>query len=772
MSLIRLVPALLACLAPLTAAEVVVDAGYDAGSWQFHDGGEFPGAKGGLRAPAGAEPGVALRWDFTGGGQYVAATGTAPLPPAVTAVTVELACDQPCSVNLRIGDAGGRTFQGAAIELAPGAPRTITLPMAGPWASAWGGNDGQRNPTAPASVAVLVGRKDGLPANGTLAIRRLTVSSDAPASDLADQVATQPLTAELAGWRVTATWVPQWRRPLLLTSASGGSEAGELTISLPRPGRDWAVRTPLVPGQPVAVQLAPPLAGGGNPHAIYRLGLKVATERARAEQAVELRGRLADPILLGAPRSTRELPPSVFGTCLHLAYGHRPNSPFAGWAPAERLLDEVATLGLGWIRDGAAVRKGADGGWSIDPADLAWLKAAKARGLRTIVVLDLRATTPREEALAQARALAVQGREVVDVIELGNEPNNFGDWLKTYGGTWNGLVSNEDKTTARWVVEHLALSNALAEAIKAVRPEVRVIALGSPTPVNARALDLGLSPAIDGVVDHPYSFCLPPETLPFGKAFEKRDGVGPGDEACTFAGLVQWYQQRFAQLQRPLALWVTEFGWTSFRHDLKNPKGLYAGFTEEVQAAYLVRRHLLGAHLGLAASVQYDLLDDYRSAPHQDEANFGLLRGDYSRKPAWHATRRLTSLFAGAVRDAGASATVAEAPLHRAQRRHDLVKQWDQVDLRPQDGVVALPFSHPAQPAVRTLAVWSALPPSEFNGRRALVRVTGWKDHGDPVAIGLCSGRLTDVTWKREGDAVVLELDLDHEPLAVRAFAR
>jgi hypothetical protein len=767
-----LIPLLVALAAPLGAVEVVVDAGHDAGSWRFHDGGEFPGAKGGISPPAGADPGVGLRYDFAGGGRYVAALCTAALPPMVMQTSVDLAAESPCVVTVRIGDASGRTFQSQEVAIEAGKPRTVNLTLAGPWPVAWGGDAAQAAPTHPASVAVLVGRKDGLPASGTLAIRRLAVQSGAPAADLAEQVEGAPLSTRIAGWTVSARWVPQWRRPLLLVEAAGGDQGGELAVTLPRPGRDWAVRLPLVPGRPAAMAAAPPLADGGNPHAIYRLGVEVAADAARGMAALELRGRLADPDLLGAPRPTGKLPPSVFGTCLHLAYGHRPNSPFAGWAPAERLLDEVAALGLGWIRDGATLRKGADGAWTIDPADLAYLKAAKARSLRTIVVLDLRAAAPRADAIAQAKALASQGAGLVDVIELGNEPNNFGGWRTTYGGTWNGMVSERDQTTARWVVEHLALSNALAEAIKAVRPDMQVIALGSPTPANARALDLGLSPAIDGVVDHPYSFSMPPETMPYGSPLAQRDGMRIGDDACTFAGLIGWYGQRLARPGRPLRLWATEFGWSTHRHAYANVKDLYAGYGETAQAAYLVRQHLLHVHLGLAVSVQYALLDDYRSHPEQVQANFGLLRGDYSRKPAWHATRRLTSLFAGAVKDPAATATVAEAPLHRAQRRPVLLRGWDGADLPGQDGVVALPFSHPDRPAMRTLAVWSALPPSEFNGRRAQVRVAGWKDHGAPLAIGLCSGRLTEVAWRREGDELVLDLDLDHEPLAVRAFAR
>lgn len=42
-------------------------------------------------------------------------------------------------------------------------------------------------------------------------------------------------------------------------------------------------------------------------------------------------------------------------------------------------------------------------------------------------------------------------------------------------------------------------------------------------------------------------------------------------------------------------VWITEFGFTGFWFDGKNETGLYAGFTEEAQAVYLVRRFIEGA---------------------------------------------------------------------------------------------------------------------------------------------------------------------------------
>lgn len=167
-------------------------------------------------------------------------------------------------------------------------------------------------------------------------------------------------------------------------------------------------------------------------------------------------------------------------------------------------------------------------------------------------------------------------------------------------------------------------------------------------------------------------------------------------------------------------------------------------------------------------SLQFALLDD-REKAEAAEGRFGLLRSDGSRKPAWYATRHLCSLSAGATPHRSVRIAVPASPLLAGQRRSAVIA-WDGVTLRLPQDIIALPFDHDAQPAVRTLAVWSALPVEGHNGRTATVRIDGWPGYGWPVAVGLCSGRLTDVPWARQGEALELTVALDDELLAIRLF--
>ena len=89
--------------------------------------------------------------------------------------------------------------------------------------------------------------------------------------------------------------------------------------------------------------------------------------------------------------------------------------------------------------------------------------------------------------------------------------------------------------------------------IKKIAPDKTVIGLGSCAPTNFHALNAGVSKNLDGVVEHPYTFSLPPEKVPFGKRLAKRDGIAIGDDEHTFRGLVESYHEHFSSVYVPRA---------------------------------------------------------------------------------------------------------------------------------------------------------------------------------------------------------------------------
>lgn len=762
--MLRFVIPLYFVAAAAAAEPLLIDACVEQSAWRFHEGREFPGAKGSLAAVRGE--GLAITWDFSGGGAYVTAAHAGPFPPEATAFIATVRATTGCAVNWRISDRSGRTFQAKPTILAAGTIRPLRIDRDGPWQSAWGGVDGAQPGRDLADVSlVFTGTEKGSVGSATL--QRLAAECATP---VVYPVDLPPVDTDLAGWHLRGRWLPQWGNPLFEgTIERAGGADGELAITLPQLGRDWRQHSVLDEDRR-EVRFTLPLAGGGNPHASYRVTFAVTAGALTAQRTVELAGSRSAEATLGQPRRSADLPFGAFGTGVHFSYGR--NGAFAGWKDYEGLLDQIAAAGLTWVRDGVTVRKAADGKPQVDPYDLGWLQAARARGLKPIVILWMNAEESPRDFATTAAQVATQLDGIAAVFELGNEPNNFGGWIKKFGGTWNGKEA--DNSTSAWVKAHLASSNAAAEAIRAVRPDATVIALGAVPPTNFRAIDLGLSTAIDGVVDHPYAGCMPAERVPYGRGLEKRDGVAVGDEVGSFIGLIRSYQEKFAKSATPRAVWITEFGWPTYIFNGTNEAEHGAGFSERAQAVYFVRRWLLGLVVGVPASCQYDFIDDYGSVSGQTEANFGMIRADRSRKPSFIATQHLTSLFNGQQPDPTARIEVVKGAIPVGIQRGVLVKDWDGAAFLADNSVQAWAFHDPKQPDVRTLAVWSAQPVSgEFSPRYAEVRIDGWQDMTSaPFAINLLTGVCYDVPYVRENGAIVLKMNIGEAPLAVRLFRR
>ncbi len=750
--------------------QVRVDAGYSLTNWRFHDGGEFPGAKGSLKLAAEAGGGLRLAYDFSGGGSYVAANYSGALPPQTTKLKVKLNLGVACRLQGRFCDRSGRWFQGQA-QACPAGDYDYELDRSGPWTAAWGGDNQAKAPGELVQFSLMATNDpDQKGQAGEIMIRELSAVSSAPAEQLREKLELAPFTQELRGWRISGEWLPQWRSPTLRLRAEGGTAPGEFSLRLAVNGRARVLRRMLDPAKPAEPTDWPlPVADGGNPRNVYRLELQVVDAAGTDQRIVSLAGILAADQNLGRPISSRELPASRFGTCAHFSYGRNP--AFSGWFDYARLLDEMSACGFKWVRDGVSLEKLENGEFKLADWDRQWITAARERGIESILVLHMDAKYEIPELLARAKAVLAGTTGLVKVFELGNEPNNFGNWRQKYPGTWNG--KEEGNATSQWVLEHLKHTNALAEFIKKERPDAITIGLGACVPTNFRYLDAGVSPALDGVVEHPYAFSLPPEKVPYGWGHEKRDGVRVGDNYNSFAGLINSYHDKFAALKQPRSLWVTEFGYTSYWFNGGNEKGLYAGYSEPAQAAYLVRRFILGLTLPIEVSCQYDFRDDYGSDPKEAEANFGLLRGDGSRKPAFYAIQRINSLLGGWASDSEAKISITAEPLHRALQRGELIHDWDEVAIKSTNGVMAFGFKNPAEPNVRHLAVWSALPFSgEFNNRMAEVEIDGWKEFTEPpVAIDLVSGDTFDVKLEnKDGKLRLDKLCLGNMPLLIKLF--
>jgi len=761
----------IAAAALLPAAEVVLDGCRSTANWSSFNGAEFKGAK--VSLSAGAD-GLELGYDFSDGGAYVGCHPHKLLIPAAESLSVTVNASNPVGFNYRIIDANDRCFQGRGFQLKPG-KNNLTLGVKGPWSSVWGGSTQDKQPVMPIkSVWLMANKGKDLPLTGIVTIR--SFKAKVPALP-ATAVTGENFEQTLAGWTLKGEWVPQLEGAMLELTSSSGKAPAQLSIVFPQPGRDSVQRYRLEPGKTKSIYYKVPFSGEANPRNRYRITLRVESETgAKGEFVTALAGQLAGSVNLGTPKTSREIEKSKFGTCVHFSYAPKPEGPFQGWYPKELLLDEISRCGFKYIREGLATDQLPDGSWTIRDTDLDTLRKAKARGIEQIVVINMSATETIPDFLKRVRAVVEQSHDYVNVYELGNEPNNFGQWRQTYqhngkDGNWNGWES--DGTVSEWVKKHVEYTNAAADLIKQIAPEKTVIGLGSCTPTNFHALNVGVSKNLDGVVEHPYTYSMPPEKVPFGKRLTKRDGIAVGDDGHTFRGLVESYHEQFRKTGKPRSLWVTEFGFTTFEMSDAKVKGLYVGFSEQAQALYLLRRFVESLALPVAVSCQYDFLDDYGSHPEGDEANFGILRGDYSRKPAYYVLQRMNSLLAGAEPDQDLKIKITKDALHRSMVRGELVKDWDDAQIDAANGVRAYAFRNPATPNERLVTLWSMQPFSgEFNTRPVSLEIDGLAGFTQPpVTIDLITGDSFDLPVKFEnGKATVTALPLEQTVLLLKFF--
>lgn len=323
-----------------------------------------------------------------------------------------------------------------------------------------------------------------------------------------------------------------------------------------------------------------------------------------------------------------------FGTCVHFNQG---------W-DYTKVLPIVQDLGVAWVRDDLNWRdvEKTKGVYVVPPKTLEWIKAVHAHGIKLILILNRenKIYTDPYDADAYAnfcKAMAVQLKDDADAFEILNEPANFG-FRKHYGGTWNGL--EPDGTTSPWVGKYVTLINKAAEAIKSVNKKIKVIGLGAVAPVNFKELAMGISPAVDGIVDHPYSYRTVPEIISFPstEAGLKRDGIATADTKGTLTSQIAMYRQQSEKYKGPKEIWLTESGFVTFQP--LDAKILNAGLTEDAQAKYIQRRFIQYLGMDIDVALQYDLKNDGTNI-HELEHNYGIINANYKPKPGFYAYQRV-----------------------------------------------------------------------------------------------------------------------------------
>lgn len=421
------------------------------------------------------------------------------------------------------------------------------------------------------------------------------------------------------------------------------------------------------------------------------------------------------------------------------------------WNPDE-LIPLIDELGVGWVRDELnwARYETSPGVYALPERERAWIDALHARGIKIILVLNtgrggnpVHAAPFDPEAYAKAAAhLAGELKGKVQAIEILNEPYNFG-FRQHHGGTWNGKEA--DGSDSPWIGAYVRLANLAAVAIKKAAPEMKVIGLGATAPANFRMIRQGVVPQIDGVVDHPYSFRTVPELLPFAasEALVRRDGFATADAQGTFASQMELYRRETAAHGGRRELWLTEWGFPTYQ---EAKAGLqYAGYTEEAQTKYSLRRFMEGFALGIEMSIIYALKND-GTDPHEAENNFGLLDYRNRPKPVFHAVRRL----AGYMEPYRAASAAPEINVFTHNIRTDQWPiTWDGGRLSAPGNVARHAFRH--REGRLMIALWSVERPGDLQPRVADVEIVTDAAVSRIVAHDLFTGERNDVRFERKG---------------------
>ncbi|MFO7918629.1 MAG: cellulase family glycosylhydrolase [Anaerolineae bacterium] len=248
-----------------------------------------------------------------------------------------------------------------------------------------------------------------------------------------------------------------------------------------------------------------------------------------------------------------------------------------------------------------------------------------------------------------------------------SDPNTYGDFVREMAQRYKGRVKayeiwNEQNLYYEWggrggkinAAEYVQLLKVAYNAIKSVDPGAVVVS-GALTPTGTNDGDIaiddrvyleqmyqaGLARYCDAVGAHPSGYNNPPDA-------DWRSWNDPDRPNCK--GHPSWFFRSTMESYRNIMvkygdahkrIWPTEFGWATVDGLGVAPARGYeyaADNTEEEQAKYIVRAYEMSKSWGWVGPMFLWNLNFAPVAGAQDEkAAFGIVRDDWSPRPAFHA---------------------------------------------------------------------------------------------------------------------------------------
>lgn len=225
------------------------------------------------------------------------------------------------------------------------------------------------------------------------------------------------------------------------------------------------------------------------------------------------------------------------------------------------------------------------------------------------------------------------------------DPADYASFMKRFAERFEGRVDayeiwNEPNIKRFWstgpnAAEYTQLLRASFTAVREADPDARVVFGGLSTndyEFLSRAYDAGAKGYFDVLATHPYTYC---------------GSTGPDDlrrsgGRITADSFLGYRELRALMVERGdvKPIWFTEFGWNTATTQCNPGAGQWQGGVSEArQAQYLTRAfELIEQDPYVEVALWYGLRNNYwANDADEPEARYGLLRVDYSRKPAFHA---------------------------------------------------------------------------------------------------------------------------------------
>ena len=239
-------------------------------------------------------------------------------------------------------------------------------------------------------------------------------------------------------------------------------------------------------------------------------------------------------------------------------------------------------------------------------------------------------------------AVVARYHERIKTWEVQNEPTSLCFWRKV-----------DLSATQPSAADYVTVLRAASEVIRQTDPEARVVLGGLSPEVNTSGVDYfqflaqvheaGGWPDFDIVALHPYRTPFAPEDVLSRSRFDVESlQMESSGHRYSLQDELEAFQRLIARWgAKPI--WLTEIGWAS--NSLQERAQQRGTLAEVVQADYLIRSTVQALAAGVQVVMWYDLRED--AVPSPEESSFGLIRRDFSPKPAYDAFGSMAHALAG-----------------------------------------------------------------------------------------------------------------------------